>query len=51
MTRRIRSFALTAAFGGGGHPRAAGATVRLPIAQAKEAVLAHATSLVDALGR
>jgi phosphoesterase RecJ-like protein len=47
----VDAIALTTAFGGGGHPRAAGATVRLPIDQAREAVLAHAGSLVDALGR
>lgn len=46
----VDAIALTSAFGGGGHPRAAGATVRLPIAQARAAVLAHAASLVDALG-
>jgi phosphoesterase RecJ-like protein len=45
----VDAITLTSAFGGGGHPRAAGATVRLPIAQAREAVLAHATRLVDAL--
>lgn len=47
----VDAIALTSAFGGGGHPRAAGATVRLPIDQAKEAVLAHAARLVDDLGR
>jgi phosphoesterase RecJ-like protein len=47
----VDAIVLTSAFGGGGHPRAAGATVGLPVAQAKEAVLAHAARLVDALGR
>jgi phosphoesterase RecJ-like protein len=45
----VDAIALTSAFGGGGHPRAAGATVRLPIDLAREAVLAHAASLVEAL--
>lgn len=45
----VDAIELTAAFGGGGHPRAAGATVGLPIDRAKEAVLARATSLIDAL--
>jgi phosphoesterase RecJ-like protein len=47
----VDAIALTSAFGGGGHPRAAGATVRLPVAPATEAVLAHAAGLIDALGR
>jgi phosphoesterase RecJ-like protein len=47
----VDAIALTSAFGGGGHPRAAGATVQLPIERAREAVLAHAASLIDALGR
>ncbi|MET0772876.1 MAG: bifunctional oligoribonuclease/PAP phosphatase NrnA [Candidatus Limnocylindrales bacterium] len=47
----VDAITLTSAFGGGGHPRAAGATVQLPIDQAKEAVLAHAAGLVDAIGR
>jgi phosphoesterase RecJ-like protein len=47
----VDAIALTSAFGGGGHPRAAGATVQLPIEQAREAVLARAASLVDAIGR
>ena len=46
----VDAIALTSAFGGGGHPRAAGATVELPIAAAQEAVIARATRLVDALG-
>lgn len=46
----VDAIALTSAFGGGGHPRAAGATVRLPIEQAQAAVIAHATALVGALG-
>lgn len=46
----VDAIVLTSAFGGGGHPRAAGATVRLPLEQAREAVLAHAIGLIDALG-
>jgi phosphoesterase RecJ-like protein len=46
----VDAIALTSAFGGGGHPRAAGATVQLPILEATAAVLAHASRLVDALG-
>ncbi len=42
---------LTGRFGGGGHPRAAGATVELPLDEARSAVLAEATRLVGALGR
>lgn len=45
----VDAITLTSVFGGGGHPRAAGATVHLPVAQAREAVLAHAARLVDAL--
>ncbi len=40
---------LTTAFGGGGHPRAAGATVMLPLGPARDAVLAEATRLIDGL--
>lgn len=42
---------LTGAFGGGGHARAAGATVAQPLAGAREAVLAEARRLADAVGR
>lgn len=42
---------LTGAFGGGGHARAAGATVAQPLARAREAVLAEARRLADAVGR
>jgi phosphoesterase RecJ-like protein len=41
---------LTGAFGGGGHARAAGATVERPLAEAQAPVLAEATRLVAALG-
>ena len=37
---------LTGTFGGGGHARAAGATIALPVAEAQPAVLAEATRLV-----
>lgn len=47
----VDAIELTAAFGGGGHPRAAGATVSLPLDQARAAVLERATQLIDALGR
>jgi phosphoesterase RecJ-like protein len=40
---------LTGAFGGGGHARAAGATVALPLAEARPAVLAEAERLVSAV--
>ena len=46
----VDAIALTSAFGGGGHPKAAGATLELPIDAAQEAVLARATRLIDALG-
>jgi phosphoesterase RecJ-like protein len=36
---------LTGRFGGGGHARAAGATVDLPVADARPAVLAEAARL------
>jgi bifunctional oligoribonuclease and PAP phosphatase NrnA len=39
---------LTGLFGGGGHARAAGATVPLPLAEAEQAVLAAARRLIDA---
>jgi phosphoesterase RecJ-like protein len=42
---------LTGAFGGGGHARAAGATVAGPVDTARPAVLAEARRLVAALGR
>jgi len=42
---------LTGAFGGGGHARAAGATVRLPLDPAREAVLAEARRLAVAVIR
>jgi nanoRNase/pAp phosphatase (c-di-AMP/oligoRNAs hydrolase) len=40
---------LTGAFGGGGHARAAGATLPLPVDAARTAVLAEAERLVAAL--
>jgi phosphoesterase RecJ-like protein len=40
---------LTARFGGGGHARAAGATVPLPLAEAQPVVLAEAERLVSSL--
>ena len=40
---------LTGKFGGGGHARAAGATVDLPLAEAPAPVLAEAARLVAAL--
>ena len=42
---------LAGAFGGGGHARAAGATVPLPLEEARKAVLARAATLVDAVRR
>lgn len=39
--------ALTGVFGGGGHARAAGATVPLPLPEAREAVLEAARLLID----
>jgi phosphoesterase RecJ-like protein len=42
---------LTGRFGGGGHARAAGATVGLPVDQARPAVLAEATRLVADVAR
>jgi len=42
---------LAGAFGGGGHARAAGATVLLPLDDAREAVLARAAVLVAAVRR
>jgi len=42
---------LTGAFGGGGHARAAGATVALPVVQARPAVLAEAARLAAAVSR
>ncbi len=45
----VDAIALTSAFGGGGHPRAAGATVMLPLEPARAAVLAQAGRLIDAM--
>ncbi len=42
---------LTGAFGGGGHARAAGATVAAPIAEARREVLAEADRLAAAVSR
>ena len=42
---------LTGRFGGGGHARAAGATIALSLSEARPAVLAEATSLVAAIER
>lgn len=42
---------LTGAFGGGGHARAAGASVPLPVDQARPPVLAEANRLADAVSR
>jgi phosphoesterase RecJ-like protein len=42
---------LTGRFGGGGHARAAGATVALPVAEARGPVLAEAERLVAAIRR
>ena len=42
---------LTGRFGGGGHARAAGATMELPVDQARPAVLAEAVRLVGAVVR
>lgn len=42
---------LTGAFGGGGHARAAGATVPLPVDEARTAVLAEASRLVAQVAR
>jgi phosphoesterase RecJ-like protein len=42
---------LTGTFGGGGHARAAGATVPLPLDEARNAVLARAAELVVAVER
>ncbi len=42
---------LAGTFGGGGHARASGATVALPLAEARRAVLARAATLVAAVRR
>jgi phosphoesterase RecJ-like protein len=42
---------LTGRFGGGGHARAAGATIAAPLAEARPAVLAEATRLVATVSR
>jgi phosphoesterase RecJ-like protein len=42
---------LTGRFGGGGHARAAGATVALPVAEARPVVLAEAGRLAAAVER
>jgi phosphoesterase RecJ-like protein len=42
---------LTGRFGGGGHARAAGATIEAPLADARPAVLAEATRLVATVSR
>ena len=42
---------LTGRFGGGGHARASGATIALPVAEARRAVLAEAERMVAAVAR
>ena len=42
---------LTGAFGGGGHARAAGATIAAPLAEARARFLAEAVRLADAVAR
>ena len=42
---------LTGRFGGGGHARASGATLALPVAEARRAVLAEAERMVAAVAR
>jgi phosphoesterase RecJ-like protein len=43
---RIDATALAGRFGGGGHPRAAGATVELPLAEARARVVAEAKAIL-----
>jgi phosphoesterase RecJ-like protein len=45
----VDATALTGAFGGGGHARAAGATVELPVEDARRLVLAEAERLARRL--
>jgi phosphoesterase RecJ-like protein len=45
----VDATALTGTFGGGGHARAAGATIALPFAEARTAVLTRAGHLLDAM--
>ena len=47
---RVDATVLTGRFGGGGHPRAAGATIEEPLATARERVLAEARALLPAAG-
>jgi phosphoesterase RecJ-like protein len=45
---RVDATELTGRFGGGGHPRAAGATIELPLAAARAGVLAEAKAILAA---
>ena len=47
----VDAITLTGRFGGGGHARAAGATLEVPIGDARDAVLALASELIGALPR
>jgi len=47
----IDATVLTGTFGGGGHARASGATIALPVAEARRAVLAEAERMVAELAR
>jgi phosphoesterase RecJ-like protein len=47
----VDATALTGAFGGGGHARAAGATIAAPLAEARTRFLAEAERLADAVSR
>ena len=50
-TGGVDATVLTGRFGGGGHTRAAGATIRLPLAEATEAALAEAERLAAEVRR
>ena len=50
-TGGVDATVLTGTFGGGGHARAAGATVDLPLDQARPIVLARAVELATAVER
>lgn len=50
-TGGVDATVLTGRFGGGGHARAAGATIEAPLAEARPAVLAEANRLVAAVRR
>ena len=48
--RALRAQCVRARYGGGGHPRASGAKVDLPVEEARDTILADLVAAVEAAG-